>query len=159
MRGPGTAVRFDGVPVNEKKETDMKRPVLKTQLGFASYAVLLILALTASNASAERVCERPRSETGRTCTIETCVVLQAVVTNRCKNANEPTDCRELLANDCDGFRRARGEWQTCQAARININNTCWNGGDKDHRDRVALDQEEINVCSLRLAVECGEPCP
>lgn len=138
----------------------MTSPILKwTTSPVLRVSLLLLLGVVAFEASAERRCEQPRSETGRTCTIDVCVGLQDVVNARCKGAGAPTDCSDLLAGDCAGFRVARAEWEACGAARFKINKDCWRGGDKDHKDKVSEATAEATKCTLRLALECGEPCP
>ncbi len=161
MHRPGTAVRFDGVPVKERTETDMTRPRMTTGLGAALHAALWVLALTALDASAERVCERPASETGRTCPVEMCITLQDEVEFFCKPngpGSSPPKCADLPPNDCQGLEEAKEDWRACMNARIEINFACWSGGNSGHRYQVTLESAEITACEVTIALNCGDPC-
>lgn len=136
----------------------MMKPLLKKRLRVALHAPLLLVALTALDASAERVCERPMSETGRTCTVEECIALQDEVNFLCKGDNEPPKCANLSPQDCQGLEEAKEAWRACQDARIEINFGCWGGGDPGHVAKVTEASLEIVTCNLIIALHCGNPC-
>ncbi len=141
----------------------MKRPVLKTRLGFASYAALLLLALTASNAWAERPCLEEGID--RTCDPDECVALQDIVNAYCKPfgaGSEPTRCEELIglpsSEVCQALEQAKDNWQDCESSRGDINDRCWNGGDLGHQIAQANAGEQVRACENFISVICGNPC-
>lgn len=139
----------------------MTRPRTTTGLGAALRAARLLLALSALDASAERVCDRPQSETGRTCTVQECIDLQDEIDFYCKPegpGSHPPKCENLPPNDCQGLEQAKEDWRACQGARIEINFGCWGGGDSGHVQKVTEASLEIAACELLIALNCGNPC-
>ena len=113
----------------------------------------------ADKAAAERRCELPASETGRTCPKELCVLLQDQVDSPLACGGTRA-CKKIFG--CPSLLFMRQTWRNCQNARNTINNTCWGGGDEGHRGAAEMAGRHVAWCTERIAKPapdgCGDPC-
>jgi hypothetical protein len=135
---------------------------------FAPAALLAVGVLVAGEARADRRCELPAAETGRTCPVEVCITMQDAVKagDACGDrfgAPQPRSCSRGLG--CTGNQQMQQRWTTCRDRRNAINATCWGGGDPGHQR--AAEQADINVtnCTSIIALPMSQggcaqdPCP
>lgn len=120
----------------------------------------IILSFLAESARAERGCLEDPAVSGRTCSAEKCIELQADVNQICKNP-APRSCAKITG--CRALRQERQHWLDCYVARTKINATCWSGGDLGHQERAASAIKHVYLCENEMAkpepVGCGDPCP
>jgi hypothetical protein len=101
------------------------------------------------------------------CPLATCQFLQSIVKSAAAcgdfkaGVQQPKSCNGI--SGCAALQAMRGRWEACRDARIDINVTCFSGGNPGHQ--TAADQAALNVanCSTRIALPeptgCADPCP
>ncbi|HEY2943286.1 MAG TPA: hypothetical protein VGN09_12705 [Vicinamibacteria bacterium] len=134
------------------------RRALSTSAGvaFAAAAVLLL----ARDASAERRCEEPAELTGRTCSVEECILLSDAVhaPDACGGASS---CETMTG--CSALQQMRQRWLNCYTRRITVNARCWSDFDLDHQWQAAEAIRHEGICAARMRLPqpegCADPCP
>lgn len=126
---------------------------------FAPAALLAAGVLVAGEARAQRGCYDGNPE--MKCPLATCQSLQADVNLKCKTP-PPLACRNVFG--CAQRTAMRQRWIDCRDARVEINNTCWSGGDPGHIQAVAQANTSITKCNAEIAKPttqggCNDPCP
>jgi Novel toxin 16 len=140
-------------------QTMSRETIRSTRTRLLLVAAVAVLVPT-GKAVAERRCELPAEETGRTCPVEVCLALQANVHNplSCDGARA---CSNIFG--CPSLLFMRQNWRNCQDARNTINITCWGGGDDGHRAAADMAGRHVAWCTERIAKPvtqggCGDPC-
>jgi Novel toxin 16 len=141
-------------------EITMRKLKFRAVTVASAVAALLAATLFAGDALAVRACSDDPAITGRTCPELVCIALQDEVDLLCKSP-APTSCNSI--SGCAALQAMRARWEACRDARLEINFTCWGGGNPGHLQAVT--QTEINIanCDARIAlpepVGCADPCP
>lgn len=133
----------------------------------AFFAATLIAAVATDPAFAQRRCEEDAAITGRTCSVATCLSLQAAVKSpsacgdRAVPGSAPTSCNGI--SGCSALQAMRTRWIACGNARDKINAVCWRGGDPGHTQASIQAWQNVSNCNVRIAlpepVGCADPCP
>lgn len=116
--------------------------------------------LLARDASAERRCEEPAELTGRTCSVEECILLSDAVhaPDACGGASS---CEPI--NGCSALRTMKSRWLNCYNRRIIVNARCWSDFDLDHQWQAAEAARHMGICDAKIRLPqpegCADPCP
>jgi len=140
----------------------MRKKDVMSNARMSKYAavVLWVSILGAGEARADRACELDPTVTGRTCSVATCLTLQANVNSACKGP-APVSCNSL--SGCNVLKREKSRWLQCYIARTTINTSCWAGGDAGHQQAASQAIQNVGTCDAKIAlpepVGCADPCP
>jgi hypothetical protein len=138
----------------------MRKPALWNAKSAVSALVVIGGLLLATDAQAQRLCSQDPLITGRTCPEAVCIALQDQVDLLCKTP-APTSCNSI--SGCSALQAMRARWVACRDARVEINVTCWGGGNAGHQQAVNQCNINISNCDARIALPeptgCADPCP